>query len=217
MDLYNEDEFLPLSGIQHFAYCERQWALIHLEAQWVDNMWTAAGTAMHERVDNPHVIESRSPIKIMRSVFLSSHVLGLYGVADVLEIQSEGDRGTYNLVEYKRGRPKDDDCDMVQICAQAICLEEMLTLSITRGHLYYGETKRRHIVQFGSELRARVQTLSAKMHHLYRIGRTPPAVRSAKCQHCSLSVVCLPKLGAIRHKIGAYLADAMEDASKDLF
>ncbi|MBS3873715.1 MAG: CRISPR-associated protein Cas4 [Dethiobacter sp.] len=215
MGPYNEDEFLPLSGIQHFAYCARQWGLIHLEAQWVDNLWTAAGTAMHERVDNPHAIESRNPFKTMRSVSLSSCSLGLYGVADVLEVHNGKEHGKYNLVEYKRGKPKEDDCDMVQLCAQAICLEEMLALSIADGHLYYGETKRRHVVKFSSDLRERVHTLATAMHHYYRMGRTPAPMRSAKCQNCSLSAICLPKLGANQHKIDAYLAAAVLDATKN--
>lgn len=122
---YDDEDLLPLSGIQHFAYCERQWALIHIEKQWAENVRTVEGKQLHERVDDPYFNETRTNIKIVRSVPLVSRFLGLYGVADVIEYQQTS-YPSFRIVEYKRGKPKQDDRDEVQLCAQAICLEEMM-------------------------------------------------------------------------------------------
>ena len=158
---------MPLSGIQHFAFCERQWGLIHIENQWVDNLLTAEGKILHQRVDDPYLTETRGEVKVVRSIPLVSKTLGLYGVADVLELQRlPGDSTVvrYSIVEYKRGKPKPDDRDAVQLCAQAICLEEMLGLTLDHGYLYYGQTRHRHRVDFNMTLRGRVKDLSAQMH-----------------------------------------------------
>lgn len=215
---YNEDDLLPLSGIQHFAYCERQWALIHVENQWVENLRTAEGRFLHQRVDNPYFTESRGDVKTVRSVPLLSKTLGLYGVADVIELHREaGDASStkYSIVEYKRGKPKPDDRDEVQLCAQAICLEEMLNISLDFGYLYYGETKHRHKVEFDELLRTRVKTLAEKMHLLFLKGETPSAVKGKRCNNCSMVDICLPKLSRSGKKTETYMAGVFEEMMQE--
>ena len=216
--VYSEDDLLPLSGIQHFAYCERQWGLIHVENQWVENLRTAEGRLLHQRADDPYFTESRGDMKTVRSVHLVSKTLGLYGVADVMELHrntKDASGMRYSLVEYKRGKPKPDDRDEVQLCAQAICLEEMLGITLDYGYMYYGETKHRHRVNFNKVLRERVKTLSEKMHQLYAIGKTPPAVKGKRCKNCSMVDICLPKLGKSGKKAEIYMASLFEEMMKE--
>lgn len=215
---YNEDDLLPLSGIQHFAFCERQWALIHVESQWVENLRTAEGRLLHQRVDDPYFTESRGDVKTVRSVPLLSKALGLYGVADVIELHLNADDASgmrYNIVEYKRGKPKPDDRDEVQLCAQAICLEEMLAITLDYGYMYYGETKHRHQVDFDDTLRERVKILAEKMHLLYAHGITPPAIKGKRCKNCSMEDICLPKLGRSGKKAEMYMAGLLEEMNRE--
>lgn len=214
---YHEDDFLQLSGIQHFAYCERQWGLIHIESQWVENLRTAEGRLLHERVDDPYFTESRGDVKTIRSVPLASKSLGLYGVADVLELHrnTEGKKGLHDLVEYKRGKPKPDDRDEVQLCAQAICLEEMLGITLDYGYMYYGEIRHRHQVRFDEKLRLRVRELAAKMHSLYKKGVTPQAEKSNKCNNCSMIDVCVPKLGQSSNKAARYMEKVLHEMNEE--
>ena len=227
---YDEDDLLPLSGIQHFAFCERQWGLIHVETQWVENLRTAEGRLLHQRVDDPYFTESRGDVKTVRSVPLLSKALGLYGVADVVEIHRcspRKERGLkhlnaddasvmrYNIVEYKRGKPKPDDRDAVQLCAQAICLEEMLAITLDYGYLYYGETKHRHQVDFDDTLRERVKILAEKMHLLYTHGITPPAIKGKRCKNCSMEDICLPKLGKSGKRVEMYMAGLLEEMNRE--
>jgi CRISPR-associated exonuclease Cas4 len=199
----DDEELLLLSGIQHIAFCERQWALIHVEQQWAENVRTIEGNYLHERVDDPFEKDWRKGLVTMRSVTLISRELGLTGVADVVElVATESDTGCelpdrsgfWHLrpVEYKRGKPKNDDRDEVQLCAQAMCLEEMHALKITNGSIYYGETRHRIEVQFTLELRARVKELAARMHKLFDGGITPLPVVKKHCRMCSLVEICLP-------------------------
>ncbi|NLP18406.1 MAG: CRISPR-associated protein Cas4 [Firmicutes bacterium] len=202
----NEDELLALSGLQHLAFCERQWALIHLEGLWVDNKLTMEGRILHERVHNPFFDESRDQLVITRSVPLVSHKLGVFGIADVIEFQPtldsakgvkiSGKGGLWQPtpVEYKRGNPKPDDRDMVQLCAQAICLEEMLDITVDLGYIYYWRPRRRQKIAIDDDLRQRVYKLSGRMHSLFREGRTPPAQSGVNCRLCSFVDYCLPKL-----------------------
>lgn len=210
---YSEDDLLPLSGIQHFAYCPRQWALIHVENQWLENIGTAQGRLIHQRVDDPFYSESRNQLKIERSLPLVSRTLGLYGVADLMEIEerARGEVITYNLVEYKRGKPKVDDRDQVQLCAQAICIEEMRDISLDCGYFYYDMVKHRQKVLFTAHLRERVKELAESMHYYYRNGITPLVKKSSKCRHCSLSDICMPKLAKLRGKSNRYLANYFAD------
>lgn len=210
-----EDVYLPLSGIQHMAFCERQWALIHIEQQWAENIRTVEGKHLHERVDDPFESESRGDLYISRAVPLISNTLKLQGVADVVEywrVESGGVSipGKYGLwlprpVEYKRGQPKPDDRDEVQLCAQAICLEEMLGVSLSEGDLFYGETRRRQHVMLDEELRQRVIYLADRMNRFLAEGTTPPAIPGTHCQLCSLIDICMPKLTMKKRSVADYL------------
>lgn len=215
---YNEEDLLPLSGIQHFAYCPRQWALIHVESQWLENASTAQGRIVHHRVDDPYFTETRGSVKTERAIPLISWQLGLYGVADLLEIHKRENRHkvTYSLVEYKRGKPKPDDRDEVQLCAQAICLEEMRSTAIKSGDIYYDMIKNRHRVEFSKHLRVRVRELARAMHACYEEGLTPAAVKSRKCLNCSMANICLPKLGKMGPKAGSYIAGLVRELEADL-
>lgn len=203
-----------MSGIQHFAFCERQWGLIHIENQWVENVRTVEGKNLHQKADDPYFTETRGDVKIVRSVPLMSKTLGLYGVADVIELQKvpEDHSGVrYSIVEYKRGKPKPDDRDEVQLCAQAICLEEMLAITLDYGYLYYGETKHRHRVEFNGPLRTRVRDLSERMHNLFAKGETPPPVKDKRCKNCSLADICVPELAKGNKKMEKYLSSMFDE------
>jgi CRISPR-associated exonuclease Cas4 len=216
--MYSEEDLLPLSGLQHLQFCERQWALIHLEQTWMENRLTAEGRILHERVHQSES-EGRPGIRIVRGLRLHSLRLGISGQADVVEfhqsaagaISLPGRAGLWRVfpVEYKRGRPKADACDEVQLCAQALCLEEMYGASIDGGALYYGEPRRRTEVVFSSGLREQTEELAGRMHELYRARRTPPPIFAAKCESCSLRETCLPKAISQRPTVAAYLARAL--------
>jgi len=218
---YNDDDLLALSGIQHFAFCQRQWALIHIEKQWNENLLTVEGNQLHERVDNPNFFEARGGILTTRSVPLSSYTLGFYGVADMVEFYAVEENGI-NLngrkgkwcpvpVEYKRGKPKKDIIDEVQLCAQAICLEEMLCTNIEYGYLFYGETKHRTKVLFEDILRNRVVEYSKQMHSLFDKQYTPKSIKKLKnCKACSLVDICIPKLGVKETTVGNYIKRYLE-------
>lgn len=188
--MYSEDEFLPLSGLQHLLYCERQWALIHVEGLWEESSDTLRGKFFHERVDTSGY-SCRAGVRVERSVRLMSSVHGLYGVADVVEYGLD-DEMSITPVEYKVGKPKAEDWDRVQVCAQALCLEEMEGVRIDAGALFYGETRRREVVAITEELRGRVESLARRMHELFDKGATPRAKLSNRCRRCSLREECLP-------------------------
>jgi len=203
MNEYTPEEMLPLSGLQHFLFCRRQWALIHVEQQWQENVLTVEGKHLHERVDDPFYTASRKGEIVARSVPVASPALGLSGVCDVVEFAPSADgvslpgrAGTYAVtpVEYKRGKPKENASDEAQLCAQAICLEEMLATCIPSGFLFYGETRRRVVVPFTDALRETVRKASAEMHTYLRRGYTPKVKPFKGCRSCSLVDVCLPKL-----------------------
>jgi CRISPR-associated exonuclease Cas4 len=181
---------LPLSGLQHLAFCPRQWALIHLEQAWAENRLTSEGRLLHEKADLPGQ-SRRHDLRTVRGLSLASRRLGLTGRADVVEFRPEP-----FPVEYKRGRRKPNDCDLVQLCAQALCLEEMLGQTVPRGAIFYGEPRRRLEVEFSPQLRARTETLAAEMHRLYKSRETPPAKPGNYCQKCSLLNICLPQATA---------------------
>lgn len=206
MTEYPEDEFLLLSGIQHMAFCERQWALIHIEQIWAENVLTVEGRHLHERTDDPFVDESRKTLRTVRSMPVVSQNLGLRGVADVVEFYQskelvegkmcrlENREGWWSPVpvEYKRGRPKRDDRDAVQLCAQAMALEEMMQVSISSGFIFYGQTKRREVITFDELLRKYTVDLATHMHQLVREGKTPKAQKGKRCSQCSLVEQCQP-------------------------
>jgi CRISPR-associated exonuclease Cas4 len=181
------DDALPLSGLQHLAFCPRQWALIHLEQAWAENRLTAEGRLLHERADLPGQARRRD-LRTVRGLALESKRLRLTGRADVVEFRPEP-----YPVEYKRGKRKPNDCDLVQLCAQALCLEEMLGASIPMGAIFYGDPRRRLEVAFTPELRSRTTELIATMHSLYNDRTTPSAIPGKHCRSCSLVDVCLPE------------------------
>jgi len=199
---YTEEELLPLSGLQHLAFCARQCALMHVENTWEDNHLTVLGSLLHERTHTADV-EHRDGMIIRRSLPLRSLRLGLVGKADVVEFRSTPDQGATlpsepgqwmpSPVEYKRGSPKLSRCDEVQLCAQAMCLEEMLNMTVAEGSLYYGEPRRRYPVNLGRELREETQRLALELHALVDSGLTPPGMYKPKCRSCSLFDRCLPQ------------------------
>jgi CRISPR-associated exonuclease Cas4 len=205
--MYTEDELIQLSALQHLVFCERQCALIHIEQLWSENLFTAEGRIMHDKVDTANR-ESRGNIRIEYGVPMRSLRLGLIGKADVVEYHRMDD-GTWIPfpVEYKRGKPKMDDCDKVQLCAQAICLEEMLNVEIKKGALYYGRTRRREDVVFDEKLRLETEDAAKKVHALIESGMTPKADYSKKCKKCSLYEQCMPKISS---KVSNYLMKAVE-------
>src|ERR1017187_85023 len=190
-----DDDALPISGLQHLAFCPRQWALIHLEQVWVENGRTAEGRLLHEGAATPGV-SRRASVRTVRGMWLRSERLHLRGRADIVEFRPEP-----YPVEYKRGKSKPNDCDTVPLCAQALCLEEMLQTAFSRGAIFYGNPRRRQEIVFTRELRARTEELAATMHRLYRSRETPVAQPGAYCTSCSLVHLCLPH--ATEHQDGA--------------
>lgn len=206
--MFTEDDLLPLSGLQHLVYCERQAALIHLENVWAENRFTAEGKILHERADEAPG-ETRGTLRIARGLALRSLRLGLSGRADIVEFHAEGAPGGARVlpVEYKRGRPKLHDADRVQLCAQALCLEEMLGVDIVEGALYYGQPRRREIVPFDLPLRERTEQAARRFRELLAERVTPPPVNDARCDACSLKDACLPSTRG--HSARRYLANAV--------
>lgn len=209
---YTDDDLLMISALQHYAFCERQCALIHLEQQWAENRFTVLGDLLHSTVHSPQN-EKREDRIVARSLRLVSYGLGLTGQADVVEfhrnvkdqsgVKIPVKPGLWNPypVEYKKGKPKSDNIDKVQLCAQALCLEEQLKTSISQGALFYGEKRRRQVVDFDQELRDETIRLAEKLHSLIASSKTPKPVYSKKCQSCSLYDICNPKLpGIIKRK-----------------
>lgn len=216
--IYSEEDFLQLSGLQHFKFCRRQWALIHIEAQWAENYRTTDGAILHKNAHNSSFSESRGDLLITRDMRIFSPALGISGACDVLEFHRDprgiplnGHDGLWQPfpVEYKRGHPKEDTLDALQLCAQAMCIEEMLCCDVPCGALYYGETHRRQEVCFTEELKQEVRELLAQMHDLYRRGHTPKVKPTKACNACSLKELCLPKLSKNR-SVAAYLRKEME-------
>ena len=216
--IYAEEDYLQLSGLQHFAFCRRQWALIHIEQQWHENLRTVEGDLFHRRAHNEQARERRGDILILRGLSIASPKLGLSGKCDVVEFHADPDgiplRREEGLwipfpVEYKRGAPKSHQADELQLCAQAMCLEEMLCCTIPEGALFYGETKHRSAVSFTPALRQQVHDMAEEMHQLRRRGQTPKAKPSKSCSACSLKELCLPALMKAKD-VDAYLHQAME-------
>lgn len=206
--MFDEEDYLMLSGIQHFAFCRRQWAIIHIEQQWAENYRTTAGELMHKKAHDEGSFEKRGDLLIVRGLRISSRELGLSGQCDVVEFHQNKDgielfgyEGKWNLipVEYKRGTPKENNADALQLCAQAICLEEMFQTSIFEGFLYYGENRRRSKTEFTEDLRMEVKKSSMEMHDLFRKGYTPNVKPTKQCKACSLEELCIPKLQKVKN------------------
>ena len=213
--MYTEDDLLPLSGLQHLLFCERQCALIHIEQLWAENRFTAEGRVMHERV---HKVdrESRGKSRVEYSMSLRSLRLGLIGKADVVEFHRNSDPSAKKWrpfpVEYKRGKPKKANFDRVQLCAQALCLEEMLDIGVNSGALFYGKTRHRKDVLFDDDLRSETEKTARRFHRLFEGGKTPKAIYTKRCDSCSMKGLCLPKTVNKAKSIERYLMDATGEA-----
>lgn len=200
---YKEEDYLPLSGIQHYQYCKRQWALIHIEQQWTDNAFTIKGNYMHQKVDNAYIKEKRKEEIISRGMPIHSRELGINGICDVVEFH-KSDKGTYIKelgtkydiipIEYKRGRPKEHNADILQVVAQSMCLEEMLCTKIDKAYIFYGEIKHRIEVDISAELRKEVEKTCNEMHEYFSKSYTPKCKKSRKCDNCSLYEICAPNI-----------------------
>ncbi|NOZ19591.1 MAG: CRISPR-associated protein Cas4 [Planctomycetes bacterium] len=238
-------DLLPLSAIEHLVYCERQWGLIHLEGVWTENRLTAEGRRMHERAHDPQT-EVRGDVRTARGLRIRSLRLGLVGKADVVEFHRTSDRGHEPSphsgrlrvpgspeslgvelpgvaglwlpfpVEYKRGRRRHEEAYKVQLCAQAICLEEMLGAAIPRGALFYGKSKRHMEIEFDDTLRVKTEQAAVRLHRLTTEGKTPPAVFSKKCERCSLLDHCMPRATGSAQSVRAYLAQAIKDSGRGI-
>ena len=205
-----EAEVLPISALQHFLYCPRQCALIHIENVWDENRFTAEGRILHTRVDSGDS-GKRGQVSEDRAVPIRSQILGLYGVADVLEMRPGPDQKRVPFpVEYKRGSPKIEHWDRAQLCAQAMCLEEMLEVNILEGAIFYGTPRRRQKVTFDQELRELVHASCQQMHELIQKGVTPQAEYGQRCRGCSLARTCMPKL-VKKQRVENYLLKGLQE------
>ena len=207
MTVYQEKEYLSLSALQHILFCPRQCALIHIEQLWEENLFTAQGRIMHERVDRGDQAD-KGKIKIEYGLPLKSERLGITGKADVVEFHRTDDsvqKWVPFPVEYKRGKPKKDLSDKVQLCAQAMCLEEMLDIDIPSGALFYGKTRRRLEVAFDETLRQKTTEAAEQLHAMFESGITPPPEYAKKCDTCSFLSQCMPKAIEKKRTVAAWL------------
>ncbi len=200
---YDEEDYLLLSGIQHFSFCRRQWALIHIEQLWKENVRTIEGQFLHEKAHDSSIKEKRGELIISRGMPVFSKSIGITGTCDVVEfykdpngVELSGREGRFSAipVEYKRGKPKESDADILQLTAQVMCLEDMLVCDIKEGHLFYGETNHRLKIEISEEYRQRVKDICEEMHQLYRRRYTPKVKTGQHCKACSMADLCLPKL-----------------------
>lgn len=209
------DGFLPLSGLQHLVFCERQAALIHIERVWQENTATALGRIVHERVDQPGR-DHRRGVRVVRSMPLVSVRLRLLGVADTVEYHRASSRSHAEVpfpVEYKRGRARSQVADHVQLCAQAICLEELHGIEISEGALFYDASHRRVAVSFTKALRDQTESAAARMHELFAKRLVPSAQPGPRCKSCSLEPLCMPELTSRKDRVSSYLAQLVAEAS----
>lgn len=201
----DDQDAIPISALQHYLYCPRQCALIHIERMWAENRQTAEGRLLHERADKPQ-IERRHGVRTITAMPLASTELGITGVADVVEFRCDDSGEHPSPVEYKRGRPKAHRADEVQLCAQALCLETMFGCSVDEGALFYGQTRRRKVVRFDDELRKLTLDTIRATRNMIRSGQTPLAEYEAKrCDACSLIDLCQPKLLGRGRTVQAWL------------
>lgn len=218
--MINKDEYLMLSGIQHFQFCRRQWALIHIEMQWDENEYTVAGELFHDRAHDDQIFEKRGDTLIARGLPVKSEALKIKGICDVVEFHRNDQTGVeifhqdgkYNVipVEYKVGQPKENDEDIVQLVAEAMCLEEMLVTSVTTAYLYYGKTRHRTEIAITEEMKEHVEDICKEMHQYYHRGYTPKVRKQKKCRLCSLKDVCLPNLKDY-HSVASYLEEYINE------
>lgn len=215
--MYEEDDYLMLSGLQHFAYCRRQWALIHIEQQWAENERTVDGQLFHTTAHNADKLEKRGNLIITRGLRIKSVTLGVSGICDVVEFHKSAEGISLSShdglwqpypIEYKKGEPKENRADELQLCGQAMCLEEMLLCHIPGGSLFYGENRRRTQVEFTEELRTQVKDMLAEMHELWKKGYTPKVKAQKGCNACSLKEICVPRLFK-EQPVETYISDKL--------
>lgn len=205
------DDLIPISALQHYLFCPRQCALIHIERLWAENRQTAEGRLLHDRADTPH-IERRHGVRTITAMPLSSAELGIAGVADVVEFRPGTESERPCPVEYKRGRPKAHRADEVQLCAQALCLEAMFGCRVEEGALFYGQVRRRHPLMFDDELRRLTLETICVTREMIRSGHTPPATYQAECcDACSLIELCQPKLLGKGRNVETWLRSQMTE------
>lgn len=231
--MYSEDELLPISSLQHLVFCERQAALIHLEGIWDENIYTAEGRILHER-SHKYEVETRGNLRVVRSLMIRSLRLGISGMTDVVEfhklvygtevgIQNSGEAplggidGAWKVypVEYKRGAIRHVEGSEVQLCAQALCLEEMLGVAIDEGSIYYSKSRRRYEVCFDKQLRKLTEKTAERVHDLMNSGNTPAASYSKKCDTCSLFFSCMPKTAGAHKSVQAYMVENLNEVEKE--
>lgn len=219
---YGEDDYLMISGIQHFKFCRRQWALIHIEQQWEENAHTVIGELMHRRVHDPLLEEKRKGTLIVRALPVSSREMGICGECDMVEfrrceegIRLHGHRGTYSIypIEYKKGKPKVTDEDKLQLAAQIMCLEEMFSAQISEGAIFYGETRRREAVEMTEDLRQEVKHCFREMHQYYDRQYTPKVKYNKSCNACSLREICLPKISKVK-PVKTYISQMLKEETE---
>lgn len=217
---YNdEDQFLMLSGIQHFLFCRRQWALIHIEQQWEENVRTIEGQHLHSKANQPFIREKRGDKLVVRAMPVKSNQLKITGVCDVVEfvrddtgVELAGEVGKYcpYPVEYKRGKPKTDESDVMQLAAQALCLEEMLLCNVSTGYIFYNEIKHRVEVALTSENKEKVKRIVAEMFDYFSRNFTPKVKTGNFCKSCSLQHICLPYMMRKR-SVRSYIEGMIEE------
>ena len=217
---YADDEFLQLSGVQHFIFCRRQWALIHVEQQWVENVLTAEGRVEHNRVHDNKVTDIRNGKLTMRGLKVHSHKLGVSGECDAVEfllaedgITLNGREGQWSVapVEYKHGTVKSDDCDRMQVAIQAMCLEEMFSCKIEKAFIFYFRNRRREEVIITDDLRRNIENTLEEMHSYMERKYTPKVKPGKGCRNCSLNDICLPVLQEKQQSVTDYISAYMEE------
>ena len=194
---------LMISGIQHYVFCPRQWALIHIEQAWADNVLTVEGDHLHRKVDDPYIREKRGDTLYVRAMRIHSTTLPIHGVCDMVEftradqgVSLHGEEGQYEVmpIEYKKGKPKTHEADILQLVAQVICLEEMLQTTIDEAALYYHEVRRRQGIPITEALRNKLTGMVHQMSTYYERRHTPRVKTGKHCKQCSLKDICLPEL-----------------------
>ena len=218
--MYTEEEFLQISGIQHYAFCPRQWALIHIESQWAENQHTVCGDIFHERAHDGDARERRGDLLTLRGLRIFSATLGVSGACDVVEFRKHDEAGArldgYEgnwlpmPIEYKSGTAKETDADRMQLCLQGLCLEEMFGCQIETGCLFYGKTRRRERIRLDELLRTATTKAVAEMHAYMARGYTPKPRKTKACRACSMADICLPELDRMK-SAAAYMEKAEED------
>lgn len=206
----DEDDLVPLSALQHQLFCPRQCALIHLEQQWLEDVATVEGRILHERVDSG-AADKRRGVRTVRGLSIRSRALGVTGKADAVELQGRAPNLRPYPIEYKRGKPKAHRADEVQLCAQAICLEEMFGCEVPEGALFYGQTHRRTVVTLDAELRALTAATAQAVHAMLASGATPAPIPIPACTRCSLEPLCRPAAIHARPRVERWLARQIAD------